>query len=140
MSSSRKTVGAIATGSMLVLIANGESSDVWNDCWLRGTVLERSGLGYRCREPSEVRMLSSFISEGNWNLAELETALGKGIAGLASDIQISPDLDRDAYVWGRDCLVKPKIKHILKAEFEETNMSWNADTLWKVPAPPRISL
>lgn len=74
-------------------------------------IIRRGSVGFGSKIGRVIAFLTvwDFLSLTN-NGTRVKIFLGDGIADLARQVPISPELERDQIVWGPECLVKPKGK------------------------------
>lgn len=137
-----KREGVLATSSSSILIANGRDTDIWNDPWVPGVVLGRSGLVFHTEAFGIMSSLSSLLTDQQWDFGRVAFFLGPDMARLIASlgILIHPQLSADRWVWGTKKLACPKITDFYISLHGSDPMLARLAKVWKINCPEMVKL
>lgn len=125
-----------------MLIANGRGVDLWNDPWIPGIVLCRSGLAFNADGFGTISSLLPLLSEQDWDLERIAFFLGRGIAHIVASccIRIHPHLSSDCWAWGVKMLARPKVLDFYLGLHRSDPSLARLARVWKIRCPEMVKL
>lgn len=100
--------GLAAAANISVAIANENTTLLYYDNWLDGSPLPATLGGL-----TEGAKVTSFITDGQWDIELIKAVLGEEWLQPILNVQINLEAEKDVAVWGDTFLLSPRVRDLM---------------------------